>query len=136
MKKFSLVAFFAAAVVMLCSFAQPQQQRINIQIPPTGFPVAVQQLPANAFPKSLVLFMAVDIKNKISPDGVEVELKGKDFSEKIQLVAKKGAQKQFQQFPQDSVEITVTKAGYKTIKGKILLKEGPAAVSIRLDKAE
>ncbi len=135
MKKFSIVAFFAAAVVMLCSFAQPQQ-RINIQIPPTGFPVAVQQLPANAFPKSLVLFMAVDTKNRISPDGVVVELKGKDFSEKIQLVAQKGAQKQFQQFPQDSVEITVTKAGYKTIKGKILLKEGPAAVSIRLDKAE
>ena len=30
----------------------------------------------------------------------------------------------------------LTKAGYKTIKGKILIKEGPAAVSIRLDKAE
>ena len=134
MKKFSLVAFFAAAVVMLCSFAQPQQ-RINIQIPPTGFPVAVQQLPANAFPKSLVLFMAIDLKNKVAPEGVEVELKGKDFSEKIQL-GQRGAQKQFQQLPQDSVEITVTKAGYKTIKGKILIKEGPAAVSIRLDKAE
>jgi hypothetical protein len=79
--------------------------------------------------------MAIDLKNRIAPEGVEVELKGKDFSEKIQL-GQRGAQKQFQQLPQDSVEITVTKAGYKTIKGKILIKEGPAAVSIRLDKAE
>ena len=135
MKKFSLVALFAAAVVVLCSFAQPQQQRINISIPPTGFPVAVQKLPAQAFPPTLLLFMAIDLKNRFAPEGVEVELKGKDFSEKIQL-GQRGAQKQFQQLPQDSVEITVTKAGYKTIKGKILIKEGPAAVSIRLDKAE
>ncbi|MBR6496360.1 MAG: hypothetical protein IKT28_04535 [Rikenellaceae bacterium] len=135
MKKFSLVALFAAAVVVLCSFAQPQQQKINIQIPPTGFPVAVQQLPAQAFPPTLFLFVALDMKNRVAPDGVEVELKGKDFSEKFKL-GQRGAQKQFQNVPADSVEITVTKAGYKTIKGKILIKEGPAAVSIRLDKAE
>ena len=135
MKKFSIVALFAAAVVMLCSFAQPQKQRINISIPPTGFPVAVQKLPAQAFHPTSILFMAIDLKNRIAPEGVEVELKGIDFSEKIQL-GQRGAQKQFQQLPQDSVEITVTKAGYKTIKGKILIKEGPAAVSIRLDKAE
>lgn len=120
-------------IVALSAFAQPQKQQINIKIPPTGFPVAVQKLPANAFPQALFLFMAIDLKNKVAPEGVVVELKGKDFSEKVQL-GQRGAQKQFQQLPQDSVEITVTKAGYKTIKGKILMKEGPAAISIRLDK--
>ena len=53
---------------------------------------------------------------------------------KFSLTAR-GAQKQFQNVPTDSVEIKVTKEGYKPIKGKILLK-GPATVAIRLDKAE
>jgi hypothetical protein len=137
MKKISFVALCSVLMITLMGFVQqpPQKgQQINIQIPQTGFPVLVQTLSPQAFPPSFFLFLAMDIKNRVAPEGVEIELKGKDFLEKFSLTAR-GAQKQFQNVPTDSVEIKVTKEGYKPIKGKILLK-GPATVAIRLDKAE
>ena len=137
MKKISFVALCSVLMITLMGFVQqpPQKgQQINIQIPQTGFPVLVQTLSSQAFPPSFFLFLAMDIKNRVAPEGVEIELKGKDFLEKFSLTAR-GAQKQFQNVPTDSVEIKVTKEGYKPIKGKILLK-GPATVAIRLDKAE
>ena len=61
MKKIFFAACCSVLMITLMGFIQqPQQQgqKINIQIPQTGFPVSVQTLSPQAFPPAFFLFIA------------------------------------------------------------------------------
>ena len=134
MKRFFQILVFLIAVGTSSASAQTSPQRFNIQVPREGFPINVQKLP-EIFPESLVVFIAIDLEDRVAPADVEVSLIGPNLTDEFKL-SSQGAQRNYSasQLSGD-IEITITKAGYKTIKTKLKI-EGRSAVTIRLDKED
>ena len=129
MKKFSLIALIAVVVLSLSAGAQKVNLKINL--PKEGRAYIADTLPRKYFAPTMLMVVAQDLKNNIAPENVEVKIKGPNsFFDKFNITG--GTQRNYKSFPQDSVEVTVTKAGYKTVTFKALVKL-PGVIAVRLD---
>ena len=134
MNRFFRILVLLFAVSVSSAFAQTSTKQLNVPVPREGFPINVQKLPDD-FPESIVLFMAIDLKNKVAPEDVNVCVIGPNITDEFKLTGR-GAQRNYSALQlSGDLEITITKTGYKTIKEKIKI-EGGSAVAIRLDKGD
>lgn len=134
MNRFLRILVLLFAVSVSSAFAQTSTKQLYVPVPREGFPINVQKLPDD-FPESVVLFMAIDLKNKVAPEGVNVCVIGPNITDEFKLTGR-GAQRNYSALQlSGDLEITISKAGYKTVKEKIKI-EGGSAVAIRLDKGD
>ena len=133
MKKISLIALLAVVVLAVGAVAQ-QKINLKINIPKEGNSFIVDTLPTRYFQKTMLMVVVRDVQNNIAPENVTVKIKGPNsFFDSFNMT--NGAQRNYQNFPKDSIDITISKEGYQTVNRRVLATL-PGIIAVRLDKVK